>query len=292
MPIKFSVIICTYSRPHQLKNVLSQLCRQMEKMGPEIEIIVANNNSPYPTPTLLETFAAVDKRIKHIFVKPQGKSYALNAAIKMAQGDWLIFTDDDVVLSDNWLLTIQQVISQNNLECCVGRVLPRWDYPAPEWYDERMGGVLVQVNLDSNTAKYLVGANMIIRRNIFEKYGYFNEAMPRFEDSEFSLRIAGQVKITYKPEILICHPVSYERLQKDYFRQWYYDMGRLIDVRIFEKEENKVFDVPRWVYRAYVTHQVGSWSNQKPNDQFFHELQMARFQGLFKAQWAKVDIQR
>ena len=287
--MEFSLIICTYQRPEELKRVLDQLCQQLEKFSLDIEIIVANNNSSYPTGTLIEAFSAVDQRIKPIFVSSQGKSYALNAGIKAAKSDWLIFTDDDIVLSDDWLMGVAKFIRQNKADCFVGRILPRWDNPVPDWYDERMGSVLVKFDhgpTSERPIQYLVGANMGIKRQVFEQYGYFNETLPRFEDSELSLRLTGKVKMTYVPDILIYHPVYPYRVSQEYFRRWYFDVGRLIDPYIVESEKYKICGIPRWVYREYAWHWMNRLMAKKANDRFFHELQLSRLKGLFKSRWA------
>jgi GT2 family glycosyltransferase len=284
----FSIIICTYNRAEELAIVLAQLERQLSQIKTPVEILIVDNNSTDRTQTVVEEFTKRTASMRYISEKRQGKPFALNTAIKEATGDWLIFTDDDVRFEDNWLNEIIRAAERYPVQCFVGKIVPLWNSEKPAWYEDTIGGVIVRADHGDEykpKMNYLVGANMAIHKNVFKLIGGFNEGIKRFEDSEFSLRVREKMDIAYVPQAVVYHPVSTSRLTKKYFKGWYFEMGRMIDSRLLEKQDKKLFGIPRWVYREFISQFFSSLISHDPKKHFYHELQVTRFLGIFKQKW-------
>lgn len=132
---------------------------------------------------------------------------------------------------------------------------------------------------------------MVIHQSLFKKYGGFNESLPRFEDSELSLRLHGNQDIPYVADVLVHHPVPKSRICKKYFKEWFYDMGRIIDSKIFKDDLHQILGIPRWVYKEILIHwKVKNNPAYPSNDRFFHELQLERFAGLIKNNWSLIKL--
>jgi cellulose synthase/poly-beta-1,6-N-acetylglucosamine synthase-like glycosyltransferase len=76
---------------------------------PHMEIIAVNDRSTDGTGALLERLAAENPRlrVRHVTALPAGwlgKNHALHVASQVATGDWLLFTDADVVYAPDALL--------------------------------------------------------------------------------------------------------------------------------------------------------------------------------------------
>ena len=126
---------------------------------------------------------------------------------------------------------------------------------------------------------------MGIHRSLFDQHGGFNESIKRFEDSEFSSRINKEEDIVYYPELIVYHPVAPSRLTRKYFRTWYFEMGRLMDLRLLRVQGNKIFGIPRWVYRELVQQTFRSFMSMNSRDRLYYQLQMSRYWGALKEQW-------
>jgi len=74
---------------------------------------------------------------------------------------------------------------------------------------------------------------MAFRKEMFEKYGYFRIDLGprpgseiRNEDTEFGDRlISGGERLHYEPSALVFHPVTRNRINKDYFLRWWFHKG-------------------------------------------------------------------
>src|ERR1700757_4351034 len=99
-----SVIVCTYNRCDELALTLESLANSLLPPPTVWEIIVVDNNSNDKTKEAVELFVRrFPGRFRYLCEARQGKSYALNAGIRDARGEILVFTDDDVVVEATWL---------------------------------------------------------------------------------------------------------------------------------------------------------------------------------------------
>lgn len=93
------------------------------------------------------------------------------------------------------------------------------------------------------------GANLIARRDLFQRIGCFSEAHYRHMDYEFGMRSHQQgARIAYEPDILVHAPVDQACLTKRYFRRWAFKAGISRDDSSTADTVNRP-GVPIWVYR-------------------------------------------
>jgi len=93
--VKVSIIVPVYNVQGYLPRCLNSIINQTFK---DMEIICVNDGSTDNSQDILEFFAHQDRRIKIINKKNGGVSVARNEALKIAQGNYLMFVD-----SDDWL---------------------------------------------------------------------------------------------------------------------------------------------------------------------------------------------
>jgi GT2 family glycosyltransferase len=200
-------------------------------------VIVVDNNSNDATAAVVQARLAAHPNLRYLFEPQQGLPRARNAGILRAQSPIIAFTDDDIVVADDWVRSIFQAFERYPTADCVGGpVLPRWPSSGkPAWFSELQTSPLalqdkgqrpVFVN-QHNAAPCLIGANFAFRKSAFAKCGLFDPYYARTQDRELQLRLwrAGGLGV-YVPDIVTYVDIPTERLTKAYFREWYGRAGR------------------------------------------------------------------
>ncbi len=135
-PPEISVLIATRDRARLLEATL--LALRQQRLGPiGWEVIVVDNGSVDNTSALLSTFReSLPLTVLH--EQMPGKSGALNRALEVAQGDLLVFTDDDVGPATSWLAEIYKA-SRRWMTCSIfcGPIIPNYPSGAPSWLQQR-----------------------------------------------------------------------------------------------------------------------------------------------------------
>jgi glycosyltransferase involved in cell wall biosynthesis len=180
---------------------------------------------------------AAHPNLHYLFEPHQGLPRARNAGILSARSPIIAFTDDDIVVADDWVRSVYQAFQRYpDADCVGGPVLPRWPSSGkPAWFSELQTSPLalqdkgqgpVFVN-QHNAAPCLIGANFAFRKSAFAKSGLFDPEYTRTQDRELQLRLwrAGGLGV-YVPDIVTYVDIPMERLTKAYFRLWYRRAGR------------------------------------------------------------------
>lgn len=304
--IEISVIICSYNREAMLARTLDSILAQSFPPD-QFEVLVVDNNSTDGTPEMVRRKAETAKPlVRYLFERRQGKSYALNHAIREARGEFLAFTDDDICLGPDWLERIHQRFQKDHPDLVGGRVIPDWDGKWPDWFHPEYRGVVghydpymepVFLELDRHTLP--CGANMAARADIFRKYGGFREDLSngrlhRSEDYELIRRVLKNGgRVLYAPDVVVHHTVHPGRLTKRYVRQWWMTQGMANSRMRLDEDPGipKILGVPRWMYRRVLDdlgRMVARWViNPRCREAFYHETRLWRFYGFVKDRWTR-----
>ncbi len=196
-----TVVFTTFNGQDRLRRTLDSLVNQRIKS--EWELIIINNNSNDKTLYILEEYKGI-LPLKILDEIRQGKNIALNSAIPFMNGDFILFTDDDVRGDEFWLENAIAVASENkDFSIFAGVILPEWEVKPPSWLlDWAPLGALYALNSEYVSNKEcspgkVWGPNMLIRREvIFENKLYFNEKIgpngtdyyPMGSETEFTRR--------------------------------------------------------------------------------------------------------
>jgi glucosyl-dolichyl phosphate glucuronosyltransferase len=266
-----SIVICTYNRSKDLKNVLDSLLKQKIDKDLSYEIIVSDNNSSDHTKDLVlsdyaDLFAG---RLKYIFEPHQGKSYALNSAIEASHGSLICFTDDDVILDEFWLSKTIECFKQYDCDGVGGRVLPIFPACTEQWIKEnasKLSGSVVIYDHGDKTCPLtgstfpFIGANFSFKREIFKQAGSFRTDLGGCtgavgEDTEFVNRLLARGKsLYYCGAALIWHPFDRERLTLKHIAKWNISLGKFATRMESEKATQFIyyFGIPRYLLRGII----------------------------------------
>src|SRR3954468_13684569 len=238
-----TVLICTYNRADFLGNALESLARNR---APRLRwnVIVVDNNSTDATRSVVESrVGGYPVPLQYLFEPAQGKSHALNAGLAATNATFVLFTDDDVLVGDNWIeASCRPMLDDASIDYTGGPVHPIWEAPCPAWIDRTrtdLWGTLAILEYGSqrfvfeDRRRVPLGANMAVRRSLIDRIGGFDPELGRKGDSllgqeqaEFFCRSrAAGARGVYEPAMALHHHVPARRLTKEYFRRWWYWKG-------------------------------------------------------------------
>ena len=256
MERKLSVIICTYNRDKHIYNALKSIA--LSNFPVDLyEILVINNNSTDTTENECERFYSDFKGINyHYFVeKNQGLSPARNRGIAEANGEIIIFLDDDAVAEPDYLTKMFDFFeSKPDAAACGGRIYPRFETKRPRWMSRFLVSLTSSIDLGNNVKifsnrQFPVGANMAVRKQMFEKYGLFNPNLGRKgnsldgaeeKDLFYRMMAAGE-KIYYVPDAIVYHYVPDKRLTFDFFKRQAIGIGKSEQIRAKNNSSSDYF---------------------------------------------------
>jgi GT2 family glycosyltransferase len=302
---EISVVISTYNRRDSLARTLESILAQ--ENAPEYELIVVDNRSTDSTASLIKDYAGRSDRVRYVFEPRQGVAYGRNAGIAKAAAPIIAFTDDDVVVSANWLKTIHAAFEEKpEFGCIGGKVLPRWPAPPPPWLTSRLWAPLALLDygeaqpLGPDNRKCLITANVAVRREVFACIGVFSPEFQKsagviyaLEDTELQERYwrAGG-RCLFDPRIEVYAEVQSFRLEKQYHRRWNFDFGawqaRLHEPE-FERSKWHLFGVPGHVVRRFAQHSAAALGDtllRREDRAFEHELKARFFAGFMRMRWS------
>jgi GT2 family glycosyltransferase len=208
----------------------------------------------------------------------------------------IAFTDDDVRVAPNWIRELKRALDENpDVGCVGGKVVPNWPTPPPPWLTPENcsplalldhGDVPFRTGLDRQVC--LVGANLAVRREVFDAIGLFTPDYQRvrdnvgsIEDYELQDRLwrAGGHGL-YAPTAVVTADVQRERMAKSYHRRWHTQHGRqLARMRLerWEQPGRRLFGVPLSLYKWAARNAVeAAWdaARRRPAEAFAHECRV------------------
>jgi len=297
--MKVEIIICTYNRVDKLRGAIQSILDAEIPENASVQLTVVDNNSIDNTESVTREFSENNSgmEIKYLFEKKQGKSHALNTALKHITGDLIAFSDDDQIVDAHYLKEMVNAVKKHpEYNCFGGKVLPLYPDNMPQWIDINgsMGFLKSvfghkdegnkEIEYGNGTiSKTPGGGNMFFRREAVEKNGLFRtdlgpigEELGFSEDTEYCQRLLEKdEKFMYIPSSIVYHSVYTKRLTKGYLLNWQYKCGRS-EVRKTGgyKDTAKVFGVPMYLVRKFIQHVVGWGLSVQSKIRFYHKLRL------------------
>ncbi len=249
----FSIAVCTKDRAMVLSKTLKALFAFSAAFAPRVEILIIDQSDTDSTLRLITGFRKQFKKfdMRYLKCKQKGISFSRNIALKESSGMNIIFIDDDVLVTRDWLNKIQKNLTKyKSAEVFGGKILPyKFDYlnhTPPDLKLIKKDGCIWPLALCDKGDKYItyppyedpffVTALLVVRRKNFEKYGTFDESFGNLtgklklyggEDTEYIKRlICKKVKMVYCPDIISYHLIPDYKLSRKYLRWRYFENGK------------------------------------------------------------------
>jgi glycosyltransferase involved in cell wall biosynthesis len=230
------------------------------------ELLVVNNNSTDQTAAVIASF---EERlpIRGVLEVQAGLSHARNRAVQEAAGEYLLFTDDDVLVDPEWLVAYDAAFRAHpDAAQFGGPVEPWFEGTPPEWLTQvfdQVGPAYAAVNhgpsaIPLDDAHLVFGANIAARMSVLPKYK-FDPSLGRTgtnmlsgeETTVFAAMRRDGLAGWWVPGARVRHFVPRERQTLRYLRRWHYGVGWYQGMAPAE-EDRALFDVPLWVWRQIV----------------------------------------
>jgi glycosyltransferase involved in cell wall biosynthesis len=267
--VKFTVAICTWNRASLISRALEQLTRIEQPRGPW-ELIVVNNCSTDETERVLDGF--MDRLPLRCVFEPQpGLSHARNTAVRHATGDYMVWTDDDVLVDSGWLAAHERAVDRWP-EAAVfgGPVRPRFEGTLPSWLSDtwreagdafamrELGGEPFE--LDSRRVPY--GPNFAVRMKEQKKFPYDPNLGRKpgggtlgEETTVIRAILAAGGTGWWVPDAVVEHWIPKERQTLSYLRSYYALVGRTF-YRWDPHGAPMLWGRPQWLWRQTVRAEI------------------------------------
>lgn len=220
----FSIIIPLYNRPEEIGELLQSLLQQSYK---NFEVIVVEDGSTRDAKHIVESFRdRLD--VKYESKKNEGQGFARNFGFALAQGDYFIVFDSDVLVPAHYLESVKAGIENHDWDAFGGADAAHKSFTATQKaISYAMTSLFTTGGIRGN--KVHVGQfhprsfNMGISRNVWEKTGGYRLSR-RSEDIEFSIRMIKQgFKVGLISEAYVYHK---RRTNFGQFFQQTYNFGK------------------------------------------------------------------
>jgi glycosyltransferase involved in cell wall biosynthesis len=245
-----SVVIATRNRAHYLPEVLQ--CLAVQECDDAFEVVIIDNGSADSTPSLLDDWCRRDPRFRTACEPRPGLSRAKNAGIRMARGNLLIFTDDDMRLDPNWIESYRGFFALHGdaLTLAGGPVVPipndLGDWPT--WLDRHAladaGSLDYREQRELRRFEYVWGGNMAVPRSVFDRVGLWDE----------SAGLAGDDRVVGEDSEYFEDTELQDRVQRDGGISWFCPAAR-----VYHRVDRKSVTARRITYGAFARGRNEFW---------------------------------
>lgn len=287
--MKISVAVCTWNRADLLARTLEEMTR-LRDPGCDWELVVVDNGSTDGTPEVLAGFQ--DRLPLRVVHEPKlGHSNARNAAVEAVVGDYIVWTDDDVLVPEDWLVAYRRGFEGHPEASFFGGPIDPWlEGPAPPWFDTLVhdlgkGYLFALLDWEGGEApieedRIPFGANMAFKLTALRTIGFDprlglkGNQTTRGEDTAVLKELVARGESGWWiPDTRVRHWVPNQRLTLRYVRDWWIGLGRAKTIRQPPGGVFLILGVPVSLIRQRVrlefqyrwARMMGDWSKAFPH---------------------------
>ncbi|WP_264553795.1 glycosyltransferase family 2 protein [Flavobacterium sp. N2038] len=216
-----TIAICTYNRPLLLKKCIESVL--IQNTDCEYEVIVIDNDARKTAQEVVEKYKP---KVQYYFQPLKGLSYARNMAVSNANGEFLLFIDDDEYADRDWLNNMINCQKKYSADVVLGKVI----YEIPDHFPSYIKNSLFFFRKNRITGEN-AGVNEGYTGNTLVHKKLFNLRTPAFleefnntggEDSDFfNFLLSKKAKIIFSSEAVIYETQDVKRLKIS----WFYKRG-------------------------------------------------------------------
>ena len=222
-----SVVICAYTLDRWDDLVAAvQSCVDQTLRPHEIVVVIDHNE-------VLRKRAALSLTSAHVVANQltKGLSGARNTGVVVSTGDVVAFLDDDAYADREWLERLIAPMNDQEVVGVGGWILPHWQGDVATWFPESFywvfGCSYEGLPTNGSVIRNPIGANMAMRRKLFETVGGFTSGIGRVgqvplgcEETELCIRYTTRCpneRFVMARDAIVHHRVPHSRLSWKYF---------------------------------------------------------------------------
>ncbi len=276
--MKVTVAICTWNREALLDRTLESFHKLRIPAGLDWEIVVVDNNCTDDTAAIVAKHAARLPVFRVVEVR-QGHSHARNRAVDAARGELILWTDDDVQVSVNWVAEFVRVADENPQAGFFGGRVTSWygdDVPPAnrariEANATRLAAVFSLKDYGTTVRPFAgdegpFGANMAYRTALMRRFRFDpifgrvkTELIGADEVSVIRAMQAEAIPGIWVGTTEVEHYIPRERTTLHHFWAYFHALGRT-HVRLEGLPVcPTLFGRPRWTVLGYAKARLRAW---------------------------------
>ena len=197
---KVSAIIPTYNRAQYISECIDSILRQTYSVA---EILLIDDGSTDNTKEILQKY---DGKVRYFYKENGGKSSALNYGLSKAEGDYIWICDDDDYAADNALEALINIFEEHqDIDIALGsyKIFSTegdQKHFKPPYFFKREEEPNLKINfLETMFTNQFA---MLVKKQVYDEVGEFNEELIRSQDYEMTLRIFRHHNGFYSPDII------------------------------------------------------------------------------------------
>jgi len=212
-----SVVITTYNRENLVVRALKSVLIQTFK---DFEVLVVDDGSTDNTRQVIQEIQKEDKRVVYVYQENKGWPSALNTGLSNAQGRYIAFLDSD----DEWLpeklekqvKVLEELKNVGLVSCCAFRIFPDG---TKKLYKTPYLGIFKKTKWKLFWEKWgiITLSTVMIRKEVVERIGFFDEKIKAGADVDFYLRCIKEFDFYFIDEPLVNYYEFAQSLSKTQF---------------------------------------------------------------------------
>ncbi len=266
-----TVAICTWNRAKLLDHALAAMHELVVPDGVEWELLVVNNNSTDDTDAVVSRHST-ELPIRYLLEPTQGKSHALNRAVREAAGEYILWTDDDALVCRDWMAAYVDAFRVwPSAAVFGGPVRPWYEGTPPRWLEEALPIVssayalrdFGEESLPLSAKRVPYGVNMAVRSNDQARNLYDTALGPRpgsqLRGEETALvreMLESGASGWWVPDAVVRHWVPKDRQALAYVRSFYRGIGEGYAIQGNPADTMMLLGRPLWMWRAVVEREL------------------------------------
>ena len=264
-----SVIIPLYNKEKSIASTLQSVCEQTYT---DYEVVIVNDGSTDDSANVVKDFIAriddrcIDNRWTLVNKPNGGVCSARNIGIEEAKGEYVALLDGDDIWDKEYLAEQVKMLRDfpeavmwgiNFAEMNEGKLVRRLETALPDRY---RGYVEHYFQMPGRISDLFCSSSVVIRREVFDKVGMFDERIKYAEDSDMWFRIIATHRVAFYDRYMVFYQWDAENralkreIKLKYFLPYYVDKYQNPLYK-----SNSVFYV--WINR---------WASQQLKRYYFH----------------------
>lgn len=207
-----TVVVCTANRASDLAFMLREFAKVRIPPRTTVDLLIIDNASTDNTRAVVEEARKfLHLPVNYEYEPRKGSGHARNCGVARATGEIIAWTDDDCIVSEDWLYSIIAHFQSKDAPDLLGGRIELFDkthYPI----SVKTSAIVERMDLLSFPGGVLLSCNMAFHRRLIDRIGDFDArfgagaSLRGGEDADFVYRAynAG-CKVVYFPDVVVYH---------------------------------------------------------------------------------------